>query len=290
MDLGDANLRTVRILGQGTFGRVFLCLQREGRNDRKVCVKRIIMRNPKSELALIKEEIYIISQLRHPHIVQFIRYFMHSGTVNIVMEYASNGTMRDVIQRTSQNANGLLDKARLLRFFSDMILGLEYLHIRHVIHRDIKPENMLLDANDRVKYADFGISNVHAPDKQQPWQVLGTPLYMAPEIMCGAKCDFKSDIWSLGLVLYELCIGRNPFQALLRPTDPFGQVRSVVKAMAQPRLDCQVMRRRYEPIWARLCESMVVYKPEQRICLPDLICIDPYITQSIYGRYFKYDY
>lgn len=215
---------------------------------------------------------------------------MHSGTVNIVMEYAANGTIRDVIQQINQTPKGQLDTRRLLRYFCDMILGLEYLHIRHVIHRDIKPENMLLDANDRVKYADFGISNVHVPANQQPWQVIGTPLYMAPEIMCGAKCDFKSDIWSLGLVLYELCLGRNPFQSLLRPTDPFEQVRSVVKVMAQPRLDCQVIRRRYEPIWARLCELMVVYKPAQRICLPDLICIDPYITRTIYTQYFNYDY
>ncbi|XP_017872535.1 PREDICTED: serine/threonine-protein kinase Nek8 [Drosophila arizonae] len=289
MDLGDANIRALRVLGEGSFGRVFLCVERNGPKERKVCVKRIIMRNPKNELRLIKEEIYIISQLRHPHIVQFIRSFMHSGTVNIVMEYAPNGTIRDVIHTVNQS-NGRLGERRLLHYLSDMILGLEYLHIRHVIHRDIKPENMLLDANDRVKYADFGISNVHVPASQQPWQVIGTPLYMAPEIMCGAKCDFKSDIWSLGLVLYELCLGRNPFQSLLRPTDPFKQVRCVVKVMAQPRLDCQVIRRRYKPIWARLCELMVVYKPEQRICLPDLICIDPCITQMIYSRYFNYDY
>ncbi|EDW00367.1 GH11900 [Drosophila grimshawi] len=288
MNLGDANLLTVRVLGEGSFGRVFLCLQREGQKQRKVCVKRIIVRNPKSELALIKEE------LRHPHIVQFIRSFMHLGTVNIVMEYAPNGTIRDLIQRAGSKSaggdGGALDQSRILRYFSDMIMGLEYLHIRHVIHRDIKPENMLLDANDRVKFADFGISNVHTPAKQQPWQVLGTPLYMAPEIMCGAKCDFKSDIWSLGLVLYELCIGRNPFLALLKPNDPFEHVRSVVKSMTRPKLNCQLIRQRYDPIWARLCELMVVYESEQRICLPDLICLDPHITLTIYGQYFNYNY
>ncbi|XP_034483327.1 serine/threonine-protein kinase Nek3 [Drosophila innubila] len=288
MDLGDAKLRPLRVLGSGSFGRVFLCMQREGRHERKVCVKRIIMRNVKNELALIKEEIYIISQLRHPNIVQFIRHFMHAGTMNIVMEYASNGTIRNVIQQT-RSAGGVAS-ARLLRYFSDMIIGLEYLHIRHVIHRDIKPENMLLDANDRVKFADFGISNIHTPLKELPWRVLGTPLYMAPEIMCGGKCDFKSDIWSLGLVLYELCIGRNPFISVLDPNARFEQVHNVVKAMSRPKLDCQLMRQRYDPVWTRICESMVVYDQNQRICLPDLFCLDPFITLTIYKQYFNYSY
>ncbi|KAL7745178.1 hypothetical protein ACLKA6_008230 [Drosophila palustris] len=289
MDLGDANLRPLRVLGSGSFGRVFLCLQREGRRERKVCVKRIIMRNVKNELALIKEEIYIISQLRHPHIVQFIRHFVHAGTMNIVMEYASNGTIRNVIQET--RSTGGLASARLMRYFSDMIMGLEYLHIRHVIHRDIKPENMLLDGNDRVKFADFGISNIHTPSSLQlPWQVLGTPLYMAPEIMCGSKCDFKSDIWSLGLVLYELCIGRNPFISVLDPKARLKEVHSVVRAMSRPKLDCQLMRQRYDPIWRCICESMIVYDQNQRICLPDLFCLDPFITLTIYEQYFNYNY
>ncbi|KAH8388022.1 hypothetical protein KR093_011203 [Drosophila rubida] len=290
MDLGDAKLRPLKVLGSGSFGRVFLCLQREGCRQRKVCVKRIIIRNAKNELALIKEEIYIISQLRHPHIVQFIRHFMHAGTVNIVMEYVPNGTMRNVIERMRERGGGGLEQSRLLRYFTDMILGLEYLHIRHVIHRDIKPENMLLDAQDRVKFADFGISNIHTPAKLLPWQVLGTPLYMAPEIMCGGKCDFKSDLWSLGLVLYELCVGRNPFISVLDPNARFEQVHSVIKAMSRPKLDCQLMRQRYDAVWPRICESMVVYDQEQRICLPDIFCMDPFVTLTIYKQYFNYKY
>ncbi|EDW43812.1 GM18979 [Drosophila sechellia] len=147
MELGDSKLRAVRVLGQGTFGRVFLCHQIEvrGQPERKVCVKRIIVRNPKTELGLIKEEVYIISQLRHPHIVEFLRSFSHAGTVNIVMEYVPNGTLRDVIQQLPSGTGGV-NQDRLMRYFRDMVVGLEYLHIRCVIHRDIKPENMLLDA------------------------------------------------------------------------------------------------------------------------------------------------
>ncbi|XP_030379637.1 CBL-interacting protein kinase 25 [Scaptodrosophila lebanonensis] len=283
MNLGDENLKCIRVLGQGSFGRAFLCILREGRHERKVCVKRIIVRNPKVEMALIKEEIYIISQLRHPHIVQFIRSFMHAGTVNIVMEYVPNGTIRDVIQ----SAPGNVDKKRLLKYFCDMIIGLEYLHIRHVIHRDIKPENMLLDENDRVKFADFGISAVHVPSKKH--QPLGTPLYMAPEIMCGGKIDFKSDIWSLGLVLYELCVGRNPFVTLLSDgAKSFEHVHKVVRLLTKPNLNCQLMLQRYDPVWARICQLMVVYEQERRICLPDLLCQDPCITLAVYEQYFNY--
>ncbi|ALC49156.1 png [Drosophila busckii] len=288
MDLGDASLQPISVLGAGTFGRVFLCLQREGRQKRKVCVKRIFVKNPKSELALIKEEIYIMSQLRHPHIVQFIRSFEHAGTVNIVLEYAPNGTIRNVIQGIERSG---LEETKLLRYFSDMVLGLEYLHIRHVIHRDIKPENMLLDAAGRVKYADFGISNVHAPAKQQKQcNMLGTPLYMPPEILLGGKVDFKADLWSLGLVLYELCVGRHPFATLLSHDANCEQLHAVLERMTRPKLDCQLVRRRQDPVWARLCEAMVVYDQEQRVCLPDIMRMDALTTLHIYQQYFNYDY
>ncbi|XP_016998642.2 uncharacterized protein png [Drosophila takahashii] len=291
MDLGDSKLRAVRVLGQGTFGRVFLCLQNEGRGqkERRVCVKRIIVRNPKTELGLIKEEVYIISQLRHPHIVEFLRSFSHAGTVNIVMEYVPNGTLRDVIQQLPKGTGGV-HQERLLRFFRDMVVGLEYLHIRRVIHRDIKPENMLLDAQDRVKIADFGISNVHAPSTQLQ-SGMGTPMYMAPEAMCSqGKVDFKSDVWSLGLVLYELCLGRSPFAALLDQNATPGQLQAVIQALVRPRLDCQLIRRLYDPVWAQVCEQMVVYEQERRICLPDVFHLDARITATLYKEYFDYSY
>ncbi|XP_020801763.1 CBL-interacting protein kinase 25 [Drosophila serrata] len=296
MDLGDSKVRAVRVLGQGTFGRVFLCQQRDADGEtRKVCVKRIIVRNPKTELRPIMEEVYIISQLRHPHIVQFLRSFNHAGTVNIVMEYVPNGTLRDVIERLPRGGStGGVPQRRLLRFFCDMVVGLEYLHIRCVIHRDIKPENMLLDANDRVKIADFGISNVHAPSTQL--QVgMGTPLYMSPEAMASqGKVDFKSDIWSLGLVLYELCLGRSPFTALLEKGDAAtatpAQLQAVIQALVRPKLDCQLIRRLYKPVWARICELMIVYEQKRRICLPDLYHVDAGITAALYRQYFDYRY
>ncbi|KAH8317430.1 hypothetical protein KR074_000089 [Drosophila pseudoananassae] len=285
MDLGDSKLRAVRVLGQGSFGRVFLCYQA----GRQVCVKRIIVRNPKTELGLIKEEVYIISQLRHPHIVQFLRSFTHAGTVNIVMEYLPNGTLRDVIQKLPAGTGGV-HQDRLLRFFRDMVLGLEYLHIRCVIHRDIKPENMLLDSGDRVKIADFGISNVHAPSTQSQ-TVMGTPLYMAPEAMNPTgKAGFKSDIWSLGLVVYELCIGHSPFTAIYGSGTTPEQLQSVIHTMSSPKLDCLLIRRFYDPVWSRLCELMIVYEQERRICLPDLYHVDAAITAALYTHYFDYKY
>ncbi|XP_016976915.1 NUAK family SNF1-like kinase 2 [Drosophila rhopaloa] len=291
MDLGDSKLRAVRVLGQGTFGRVFLCHQQEGRGqpDRRVCVKRIIVRNPKAELGLIKEEVYIISQLRHPHIVEFLRSFSHAGTVNIVMEYVPNGTLREVIQQLRPGTGGV-HQERLLRYFRDMVVGLEYLHIRCVIHRDVKPENMLLDATDRVKIADFGISNVHAPSTQLQ-AGMGTPMYMAPETMSTqGKVDFKSDVWSLGLVVYELCLGRSPFAALLDKNATPVQLHAVVQALVRPRLDCQLIRRLYDPMWAHVCELMVVYEQELRVCLPDLFHVDGRITAALYKQYFSYSY
>ncbi|KAH8419830.1 hypothetical protein KR009_003089 [Drosophila setifemur] len=287
MDLGDPKLRALCVLGEGTFGRVFLCQQATGK---KVCVKRIIVRNPKTELGLIKEEVYIISQLQHPHIVKFLRWFTHAGTVNIVMEFLPNGTLRDVIEKLPPGTGGV-SEWRLLRYFRDMILGLEYLHIRGVIHRDIKPENMLLDVGDRVKIADFGISNVHAPSGQSQALTQGTPLYMAPETMLSqGKVGYKSDIWALGLLIFELCLGRSPFSVLLEPGATTSQLQAVIQVLARPKLNCQLIRRLYHPVWAHICERMVVFDPDRRICLPDLFRLDASISATIYRQYFDYHY
>ncbi|TMW43987.1 hypothetical protein DOY81_010930 [Sarcophaga bullata] len=135
-DLGDPSLKPLKVLGAGSFGRVFLC---KHRNTQMVCVKRIIVHNPRQDMKMIMEEVYIISQLRHPNIIQFIGSFVHAGTVNIIMEYAPHGTLLDIIGKARPDgfSNGII-----LRYFCDILMGLEYLHIRHVFHRDLKPANL----------------------------------------------------------------------------------------------------------------------------------------------------
>lgn len=102
-----------------------------------------------------------------------------------------------------------------LNYFCDTLMGLEYLHNRHVIHRDLKTDNLLIAHDGRIKIADFGMAKMHdemcGPIQQLGTCKMGTPLYMAPEAIANHTYTFASDIWALGCVFYELCMLQHPF-------------------------------------------------------------------------------
>uniref|UniRef100_A0A1I8PK04 non-specific serine/threonine protein kinase n=1 Tax=Stomoxys calcitrans TaxID=35570 RepID=A0A1I8PK04_STOCA len=279
MDLGDPALKPIKVLGAGTFGRVFLC---KYRNTQKVCVKRIIVLNPKAEMNMIMEEVYIMSQLRHPNIIQFIGSFVHAGTVNIIMDYAPNGTLNDLIFQARPKGLAHND---IMRYFCDTLMGLEYLHIRHVIHRDLKPANLLVDANGNLKIADFGISSVHG-SRSCNAKALGTPYYTPPEVLRGERYDYKSDIWSLGCILYEMCLGHCPFSQAAT----LDELRYLIRVLTRQKMDCSNLRKTHQPLWANLCERMIVSKLQLRISLPEIICLEPTLTIAYYHKYFDYKY
>ncbi|XP_055848646.1 serine/threonine-protein kinase Nek5 [Episyrphus balteatus] len=280
MNLEGNGLHVVKLLGEGTFGRVFLA---ETANDRhRVCVKQIVMRDPSTELKMIREEVYIISQLKHPRIIKFLQSFVQGEVVNIIMEYAPGGTMRTIIDNHIKKP---LTHNELQAYFCDMLSGLEYLHIRHVIHRDLKPENLLLDKNNRIKIADFGIALIHSSHAKK-MDALGTPYYLAPEILRGYQCDFKADVWSLGCILYEMCSGLGPFSF----ADTMRELRAMVLHSNSTFYHCKKLEVYYGKMWSTLCERMLTYDRMQRISLPDIVKFHPSITLYFYNLYFDYSY
>ncbi|XP_053958288.1 serine/threonine-protein kinase Nek7 isoform X1 [Anastrepha ludens] len=281
MSIGDSSLHPVCVLGGGRFGHVYLCKSILNGVLEYVCVKRIRVRQPKLEIKMM-DEIYIISQLKHPNIVRFIRAFVFESSINIVMEYASNGTVRDAI-----NNNINLRPSISKRFFNSLvfgiILGLEYLHIRHIIHRDLKPENILLDGENKIKIADFGISTIHSSNKPTH-SPIGTYLYMAPEVMLGEKHGFKSDIWSLGCILYEMCNGESPFKNAKNVFD----LKYLIQNSAKHGINTCSISTYYGDEWACLCEKMMNVNPNKRISIFSIVTHDPKVAISFYNNYFKY--
>uniref|UniRef100_A0A1A9X0R7 non-specific serine/threonine protein kinase n=1 Tax=Glossina brevipalpis TaxID=37001 RepID=A0A1A9X0R7_9MUSC len=277
MDLGDPEIKPLKLLGSGAFGRVFLCNYRQ---EYKVCVKCIFVSNPKVHMKMVMEEIYIMSQLRHPHIVHFIRSYVHAGRVNIVMEYAPNGTLCDLIKRALPD--GFLEK-ELMRHFCDILMGLEYLHIRNVIHRDLKPANLLVDSHFCIKISDFGVSLVSSPNVIHG--TAGTLLYMAPEIMRGEKFVYKSDIWSLGCILYEMCCGCNPFSQATSTEE----LRRLIHSFTRQKIDCSAIRSKYCKMWSDICASMLITNVQDRISLRDILRCNANLSLHYYRKYFIYD-
>lgn len=111
---------------------------------------------------MVNREIYLLSNLQHPRIVRCEEYYEVDSHVYIVMEYASAGNLQALIDRQNDTAGcRRFDVYTIVRYFCDILCGLEYLHMRHVIHRDLKPENILVADDGRLKIADFGISKIH---------------------------------------------------------------------------------------------------------------------------------
>ena len=196
-------------LGSGGMSTVYLA--RDTTLDRQVAVK--VMHREMSEqadqLQRFRQEARAVAKLSHPNVVAVIDAGEDGGHPYIVFEYVEGETLKQRINRV-----GALDAQEALAYAIEIARGLTVAHARNMVHRDIKPQNVLIDAEGRAKLTDFGISRQLEQDGMTATgRVLGTTDYVAPEQAMGHPVDQRSDIYSLGVVLYEMLVGQVPFSA-----------------------------------------------------------------------------
>ena len=200
----------VRVLGQGSFGKAVLCRRKSDR--RLVVVKEIRIESlSASEKADAFHEASILASLDHPFIVKYYESFEEGGKFFIVMEYADGGDLAKVIQQKSNSK--LFPEEEVLRIFVQIALAIKYIHDKKILHRDLKCQNVFLMKDGTVKLGDFGIARVLEHTFQLCRTQIGTPYYLSPEICEGKNYNAKTDIWSLGCILYELCTLHHAFTA-----------------------------------------------------------------------------
>ena len=164
-------------------------------------------------LTRFEEEATAVAQLRHPNIVQVFDFDHDGDLYYMVQEFVVGETLRERLRRLKQ-AGKRMPLADAIQVVLDTAEAASYAHRRGLIHRDIKPANIMLDVNDRAILMDFGIVKlVGAEHHTATGSVLGTPLYMPPEVVQGETPDARSDLYSLGVTLYEVLSGRPPFEA-----------------------------------------------------------------------------
>src|SRR5258706_4506181 len=156
-----------------------------------------------------RREAKLLAQLQHPHILSVFDYGEADGYPYIVMPFVQGGTLSELIQKRS------LSLADVRRIVTQLGSALSYAHARGMIHRDIKPSNVLIDESNNCLLTDFGFARmVEASIKiTTSGTVMGTPAYMSPEQGAGSQIDQRSDIYSLGIILYEMVTGRVPYEA-----------------------------------------------------------------------------
>ncbi len=196
-------------LGSGGMSTVYLA--RDETLDRSVAVKVMHreMSEQEDQLERFRQEARAVAKLSHPNVVSVIDAGEDGGYPYIVFEYVEGETLKQRIARV-----GALDTQDAIAYAIEVARGLSVAHARKLVHRDIKPQNVLIDSEGRAKLTDFGISRQLEQDGMTATgRVLGTTDYVSPEQAMGRQVDPRSDIYSLGVVLYEMLLGQVPFQA-----------------------------------------------------------------------------
>lgn len=211
-DLIGVTLGPYRILEQiGLGGMATVYKAYQSGIDRLVALKVLPEHYARDPLFVqrFKQEAHIIAQLEHRNIVPVYDFGEQDGTTYLVMRYLQAGTVKDIL------AHGPLPLSDAARLVADVAAGLDYAHTQGIIHRDVKPSNILVDKQGHAYLTDFGLAKVleSTAELTSSGTLLGTPAYMAPEQTLGQPVTPQTDVYALGVVLYEMATGRPPYEA-----------------------------------------------------------------------------
>ncbi|KAI3512377.1 hypothetical protein L1887_19692 [Cichorium endivia] len=251
------DLITREQIGQGSCGTVYHALW----NGSDVAVKLFMYQEyPHDLIVLFKQEVSLMKKLRHPNILLFMGAVTSPQHLCIVTEFLPRGSLFRILQRNTTR----LDWKRRLRMAMDIARGMNYLHHCNppIIHRDLKSSNLLVDKNWTVKVGDFGLSRIKHQTYLKTNSGKGTPQWMAPEILRNEQADEKSDVYSYGVVLWEITTQKIPWDDL-NPMQVIGAVGFMNRRLEIPK--------DVDPLWASLIESCCCSQPQSRPTFQEII-------------------
>lgn len=222
------SLTWVATLGVGGFGRVELVTG--GQDNIPFALKKM----KKSEIQDQKQQQHILNEKKimqscgSPFIVELYQTFHDSKYLYMLMEPCLGGELWTVLRNSKRFSDSTA------RFYvACVILAFDYLHKKGVIYRDLKPENLLLDSSGYIKLTDFGFAKQLAAD-EKAWTFCGTPEYVAPEIITNKSHDYRADIWSLGILVFELLTGAPPFTNKANPAQVYPEILKGIRGVSFP--------------------------------------------------------
>lgn len=187
-------------IGTGTFSKVykgFYC-----KTKKTVAIKKI--KNKSSIDKIIEKEIEIISGLEHENIIKLYEVVSNEKYHFLILEYCELGDLSEYLKKNE------LDERMTQEIFSQIISGIKYLYEKKIMHRDLKPQNILLTNDLKIKISDFGFAKFY---NNLDETMCGSPYYMSPEMITNNGYNCKSDLWSLGIILYQMIVGKIPYKA-----------------------------------------------------------------------------
>ncbi|KAG0575230.1 hypothetical protein KC19_VG328700 [Ceratodon purpureus] len=202
--MGVENYHVIELVGEGSFGKVY-----KGRRKYtgQTVAMKFILKHGKSDKDIenLRQEIEILRQLKHENIIEMLDAFESPQEFCVVTEFAQ-GELFEILEDDKN-----LPEAQVQAIAKQLVKALHYLHSHRIIHRDMKPQNILIGAGGIVKLCDFGFARAMSCNTMVLRSIKGTPLYMAPELVREQPYNHTADLWSLGVILYELYVGQPPF-------------------------------------------------------------------------------
>ena len=219
-EMGDKleDFSILQILGKGSFG--FVAKVRSNKNNKIYAMKKIDLDKMGSdkEIELCKGEIILLQRLNHPNINKYYKSFSLNNCLYIIMEFMNNSDLDGFI-KAHEKFNIPVREEEVWNILLQSMTALEYIHSNNIIHRDIKPANLFMTNDKTIKIGDFGvaakINGIKTSIKEGGFSgtIVGTPLYMSPEMLQEDDYDQKTDIYSMGISMYELCFFDSPRKA-----------------------------------------------------------------------------
>lgn len=247
------NYLVLEHIGEGSFGKVYKARRK---NTGFTVAMKFITKHGKSEKDLrnLRQEIGILRKLNHENIILMFDAFETDREFCVVTEYAQ-GELFDILQDDQR-----LPESTVQQIAKQLVKALHYLHSNRIIHRDMKPQNVLIGSNGRIKLCDFGFARAMSTNTVVLTSIKGTPLYMSPELVKEQPYDGTSDLWSLGVILYELFVGQPPFYT----NSIYSLINHIVKDPVKYPSD---MSREFKSFLHGLLQK----NPSKRLTWPDLL-------------------
>ncbi|KAG2439901.1 hypothetical protein HYH02_010531 [Chlamydomonas schloesseri] len=201
------NYTVLKKLGTGTYGSAYLVTLKSNPVAQFV-LKKVKVEDQGNGISA-DGEVKVLRQLSHPLVLSYVDHFLYKGHLCIVTEYCDAGDLYQLL-RARKTA---LPEPQLLDLFAQVLLAIQHVHGKNILHRDLKTQNIFLTSGGSIRLGDFGISRPLNGTLDLASTIIGTPYYMSPEVMSSMPYDFKSDMWSLGCVLYEMMSLKHAFDA-----------------------------------------------------------------------------
>ncbi|NXC40520.1 NEK11 kinase, partial [Penelope pileata] len=266
-----------RKLGNGSFGSVYLVSDKKAKQEEELKVlKEISVGDLKpNETVEANLEAQLLSKLDHPAIVKFYASFVERDSFCIITEYCEGGDLDFKIQEYRESGK-IFTQRQIMDWFIQLLLGVNYMHERRILHRDLKTKNIFLK-NNLLKIGDFGVSRLLMGSCDLATTFTGTPYYMSPEALKHQGYNTKSDIWSLGCILYEMCCMNHAFSG--------HNFLSVVLKIVEG--DTPSLPDRFPSKLNAVLSSMLNKNPSLRPAAAEILKI-PYIDEQLKNIHYKF--